>query len=63
MKRILTVFVAMLIMAAMLAVMAMPALAAITQSTNNGHPNTNPSGKCPAGQNKDATPGALKKCD
>jgi hypothetical protein len=36
--------------------------AAITESTNNGHPNTNPSGNCPAGQNKDATPGALHKC-
>jgi len=63
MKRMLTVFVAMLIMAAMLAVMAMPALAAITQSSNRGHPNTNPAGNCPAGQNKDATPGALNKCD
>jgi hypothetical protein len=39
-----------------------PAAAAITQSTNNGHPNTNPSGNCPTGQNKDATPGALNKC-
>lgn len=38
------------------------ASAAITQSTNNGHPNTNPSGNCPTGQNKDATPGALHKC-
>ena len=40
-----------------------PAAAAITQSSNNGHPDTNPTGKCPAGQNKDATPGALHKCD
>jgi len=38
------------------------ASAAITQSTNNGHPNTNPTGKCPTGQNKGATPGALHKC-
>jgi hypothetical protein len=38
------------------------ASAAITQSSNNGHPNTNPSSKCPAGQNKGATPGALNKC-
>lgn len=36
--------------------------AAITTSTNNGHPNTNPSGNCPTGQNKDATNGALNKC-
>jgi hypothetical protein len=39
-----------------------PAAAAITQSSNNGHPNTNPSGNCPTGQNKDATNGALNKC-
>jgi hypothetical protein len=38
------------------------AAAAITESTNNGHPSTNPAEKCPAGQNKDATPGALHKC-
>jgi hypothetical protein len=36
--------------------------AAITQSSNNGHPNTNPAGKCPTGQNQDATNGALNKC-
>jgi hypothetical protein len=36
------------------------ASAAITQSSNNGHPNANPAGNC--GQNKDATPGALNKC-
>jgi len=40
-----------------------PAAAAITESGNNGHPNTTPSGKCPAGLNKDATNGALNKCD
>jgi hypothetical protein len=36
--------------------------AAITTSSNNGHPNTNPAGKCPGGQNQGATPGALNKC-
>jgi hypothetical protein len=36
--------------------------AAITESTNNGHPSTNPAGNCPAGQNQDATNGALNKC-
>ena len=34
----------------------------ITQSSNNGHPNTNPAGNCPSGQNKGDTPGALHKC-
>jgi hypothetical protein len=38
------------------------ASAAITESANNGHPSTNPAGKCPTGQNREATPGALKKC-
>ena len=38
------------------------ASATITQSSNNGHPNTNPAGNCPAGQNKGDTPGALHKC-
>ena len=38
------------------------ASAAITPSNNNGHPSTNPGGKCPSGQNKDATNGALNKC-
>jgi hypothetical protein len=38
------------------------ASAAITQSTNNGHPNTNPAGNCPTGQNQGATNGALQKC-
>ena len=38
------------------------ASAAITQSSNNGHPNTNPVGHCPPGQNQGATPGALHKC-
>ena len=40
-----------------------PAAAAITSPNNNGHPDTNPAGKCPTGQNKDSTPGALHKCD
>jgi hypothetical protein len=44
------------------AIAAPVASAAITESTNNGHPNTNPAGNCPAGQNKEATPGALQKC-
>ena len=37
--------------------------AAITESNDRGHPNTNPSGGCPGGHNKGATPGALNKCD
>lgn len=41
------------------------AYAAITDSGNPGHPDKNPAGKCPAGQNKDKSPGAFadNKCD
>jgi hypothetical protein len=62
MKRILLVMAVGLVMAAVVVAMSMPAFAAITQSTNNGHPNTNPAGKCPTGQNQDANNGALQKC-
>ncbi len=62
MKRILTVLVAMLIMAAMVVVMAMPAFAKIDEGPGRGNPDTNPTGKCPAGQNKETSPGGLKKC-
>lgn len=57
MSRCIAVLTATIVMAA-----SGVASAAITESTNNGHPNTNPAEKCPAGQNKDATPGALNKC-
>jgi hypothetical protein len=38
------------------------ASAAITEPNNNGHPALNPASNCPPGQNADATPGALQKC-
>jgi hypothetical protein len=62
MKRMITVLAVALVMAAMLVATAAPAFAAITESTNRGHPNTNPQEKCPPGQNQGATPGALNKC-
>ena len=39
-----------------------PAYAAITEGPGNGNPDTNGSGKCSPGQNKDTSPGGLKKC-
>jgi hypothetical protein len=46
--------------------LAMPfggtALAAISEGPGKGNPDTNASGKCPGGQNKDTSPGGLKKC-
>ncbi len=63
MKRILTVLVAMLIMAAMVVVMAMPAFAKIDEGPGRGNPDTaEGSGKCPPGQNKETSVGGLKKC-
>lgn len=38
------------------------AYAAIDEGKGRGHPDTNASGKCPKGQNKDTAPGGLKKC-
>ena len=38
------------------------AFAAIDEGPGRGNPDTNPAGKCPAGQNKDTSPGGLKKC-
>ena len=45
-----------------LAVPAATASAAITEGPGAGNPDTNQSGKCPGGQNKDTSPGGLKKC-
>jgi hypothetical protein len=38
------------------------ASAAINNTPGKGNPDTNASGKCPAGQNKDTSVGGLKKC-
>lgn len=38
------------------------ASAAINNTPGAGNPDTNASGKCPGGQNKDTSPGGLKKC-
>ena len=35
----------------------------IDEGPGRGNPDTNPTGKCPPGQNKDTSPGGLKKCD
>ena len=39
------------------------AFAAIDEGPGRGNPDTNPTGKCPPGQNKDTSVGGLKKCD
>jgi len=36
--------------------------AAIHVGPGKGNPQTNPTGKCPPGQNSSTSPGGLKKC-
>ena len=38
------------------------AAAAVDVGPGKGNPDTNPTGKCAPGQNKDTSPGGLKKC-
>lgn len=39
------------------------AFGTIHEGPGKGNPQTNESGKCPAGQNKDTSNGGLKKCE
>jgi hypothetical protein len=55
-------FTAGLLATALFAVSAGPAVAAINDQPGAGNPDVNASGKCPGGQNKDTSPGGLKKC-
>ena len=54
--------IALLASAMVLAASGAAYAAGITEGPGKGNPDTNPSGKCPAGQNKDTSPGGLKKC-
>ncbi len=38
------------------------AFAQINEGPGKGNPDTNNAGKCPGGQNKETSPGGLKKC-
>ena len=60
MKRMILMLTLAAMLVVALTVTAAPSFAQITQSTNNGHPDTNPAGNCP--QNQDLNPGAAKKC-
>ncbi len=57
--------ISLLIAALMLALtmsVASVAFAAQNEGPGRGNPDTNPTGKCAPGQNKDTSPGGLKKC-
>ena len=62
MKRTLKVLMLALIVMVVMAFAVGTAFAQITQGPGRGNPETNPSGKCPPGQNQETSPGGLKKC-
>jgi hypothetical protein len=62
MRKRITLLIAALTMALTMSFSAV-AFAAQTEGNGRGHPDTNPTGKCAPGQNKDTAPGGLKKCD
>jgi hypothetical protein len=51
-----------LLAAAMTLAASGSAFAAVDVGPGKGNPDTNPTGKCSPGQNKDTSPGGLKKC-
>ena len=61
MRKRITVLVAALMMALTMSLSGL-AFAAIDEGPGRGNPDTTPTGKCAPGQNKDTSPGGLKKC-
>jgi hypothetical protein len=61
MRRRITLLIAALTMALTMSISGV-AFAAIDEGNGQGNPDRNASGKCPAGQNKETSPGGLKKC-
>jgi len=59
-KRAAAVFAGLALCATSVVVPA--SLGGITVGPGKGNPQTNPTGKCPPGQNSDTSPGGLKKC-
>ncbi len=61
MRKRITLLIAALMMALTMSFSGV-AFAAINEGPGRGNPDTTPSGKCPPGQDKDASVGGLKKC-
>ena len=61
MRKRITVLVAALTMALTMSLSGV-AFAAIDEGPGRGNPDTTPTGKCAPGQNKETSPGGLKKC-
>jgi hypothetical protein len=62
MRKRITLLIAAVVMALSMSFGSVAAFGAFEEGKGNGHPNTTPSDKCLAGQNKDTSPGGLKKC-
>lgn len=54
--------VVMVVAAVMMALAPVAAYGAVDVGPGKGNPDTNPTGKCSPGQNKDTSVGGLKKC-
>jgi len=61
MRKRITLLVVALMMALSMSLSGV-AFASQTVTPGKGNPDTNPTGKCAGGQNKDTAPGGLKKC-
>jgi hypothetical protein len=61
MRKRITLLIAALMMAMTMSVSGV-AFAQINEGHGKGNPDTNKAGKCPGGQNKETSPGGLKKC-
>ena len=61
MKKRVSLLIAAVVMALTMSLGSV-AFAAQTVTPGKGNPDTNPTGKCAPGQNKDTSPGGLKKC-
>jgi hypothetical protein len=59
-KRVTLLFAAL--MMALTMAFSGAAFAQIEEGPGRGNPETNPTGKCPPGQNVETSPGGLKKC-
>jgi hypothetical protein len=61
MRKRITLLIAALTMSLTMSFSAV-AFAAIDEGSGRGNPDVTKSGKCPAGQNKETSPGGIKKC-
>jgi hypothetical protein len=62
MRKRISLLVAAVVLALTMSFGSVAAFAAISDGPGKGNPDTTPTGKCAPGQNKDTSPGGLKKC-